>query len=148
MKRIDYLMASIIASRMVNRVYDLVRVKPKSVKLVFASTPLTRNYDNVSGWNDFSTRGLLFQWANKADIIIIALHVTCSRHDMAKKKCIVHFGVKQQSLTLALNIEKKKNHISLSSLRLKLYWNDGYICKGSSRSNALVEAKSELCHLK
>ena len=33
----------------------------------------------------------------KADIIIIALNVTCIRHDIAEK--IAHFGVKQQSLS-------------------------------------------------
>jgi hypothetical protein len=59
---------------------------------------LARNQDNVSEWDDWSIRGLLFRWVNiikiqllvlvqyKADFIIISFKIkTCSRHDIAEK---------------------------------------------------------------
>jgi hypothetical protein len=69
---------------------------------------LDRNQNNVSGWSNMSTRGLLFQWAStiktnsacwsstKRTSSSSHWKLTCSRHDIAENCWI---GVKQQSLT-------------------------------------------------
>jgi hypothetical protein len=56
-----------------------------------------RNQNNVSEWNDMSTRGLLFQWGSTIKSYSVYLSIakrtsslfhwqlTCSRHDIAKK---------------------------------------------------------------
>ena len=63
---------------------------------------LARNQDNVSEWSDMSTHGQLFQWVSTikiqlrelayytADIIIISLNKTCSRHDIAEKHLVLN----------------------------------------------------------
>ena len=76
---------------------------------------LGRNQNNVHDWSDMSTRvyccfSELALLKYKADHIIILLKLTCSRHDIAEKKC--RFGVKQQSLThyiFNLTVERNGN---------------------------------------
>ena len=54
-----------------------ITTKPKTIKLVFVASPLkhvalrrkgkdwlARNQDNVSEWDNVSSRGLLFQWVS------------------------------------------------------------------------------------
>jgi len=85
-------------------------VKPKTIKLVFAASPLTKhvalrsknklslNQYNLSEWSNMSTGGLLYQWVStiKIQLSMLWLHNTkqtsslshryvTSRHDMAEK---------------------------------------------------------------
>ena len=108
--RIGSVIASVIASRTVNRWFEarLGQTKENKIGICWFSakhTPLRRNIkdlmdrnqDNVSEWGDISIRRLLFQRAStiqiqlsvliqyKADLIIISLKLTCSRHDIAGK---------------------------------------------------------------
>jgi len=70
--------------------------KPAAIKRK-SNDWLARNQNNVSEWNNISTRGLLFEWASTIQInqacwsrtkpTLSSFHwkLTCSRHDIAEK---------------------------------------------------------------
>ena len=112
-------MNSVFTLSAVNRGFEpRLWVKPKIMKLVFVA--LGRKNKDWLVWNHVNVprhvyQCMLIQWASttkiqrrvlvlyKADlIIIVSSDVTCSRHNIAEKKC--SFGVKQQTRTNELTV--------------------------------------------